>query len=598
MSDHDSAQDLIVRGDSVERTYSNYRDRRYVVNRAYQRKLIWTLDEKQKFIDSIMRGYPVPLILLAEDNKSGTGLLEIIDGMQRLNAIMGFVQNEYPVDGHYFDLNTMAVTKSELDANDLKQKQPILDREKCVRLASYVLPFSIYEFADADSVNTVFRRINSGGRKLSRQELRTAGANGHFATAVRRIASRVRGDASHGDTLRLNEMAKISITNRELDYGIPVEDIFWVKQGVLTKEQVRESRDEELIADIVAYMVSDNPVSSRSEFTDAYFGMSEDEAGQSRFKQIEADVQKRGVDLVISDFQRTFDELKLTIEISGQSLTQLLLGNQVARAPRYFQAIFLAFYRMIVRESKKVDNRQSLIGKMKNSGQSIVIAEGGAWVAEQRQSAINAAAGIYTDAFIKSSGSDPALVHWVSRFENLLSQSKTEQAAYDFKQGFLRLDGNHQFDEKCFSHILETLVGIANIRKDYTGYILVGVAESFETARRIHDIYKTDAVLYSDFYVTGLEHEANALGKTQDKYFQMIVEKILTSGMSSPLKEYVARHLKTIRYYDKTIFVFESQSQEDPSNFEGRYYDRTGAQLKEVSPTNLAPFIRRYIGGL
>ena len=148
MTDNDTGQDLIVRGDSIERTYSNYRDRRYVVNRAYQRKLIWTLDEKQKFIDSVLRGYPVPLILLAEDNKGGSGLLEIIDGMQRLNAIMSFVQNEYPVDGQYFDLNTMAITKSQLDTGELQQNSPILDREKCVRLASYVLPFSIYEFAD------------------------------------------------------------------------------------------------------------------------------------------------------------------------------------------------------------------------------------------------------------------------------------------------------------------------------------------------------------------------------------------------------------------------------------------------------------------
>ncbi|WP_343520746.1 DUF262 domain-containing protein [Sphingomonas sp.] len=599
MADNDSGgQDLIVRGDSVERTYSNYRDRRYVVNRAYQRKLIWTLDEKQKFIDSVLRGYPVPLILLAEDSKGGSGLLEIIDGMQRLNAIMSFIQNEYSVHDSYFDLNTMAVTKSQLDAGELEQRNPILDREECVRLASYVLPFSIYEFADTEAVNTVFRRINSGGRKLSRQELRTAGANGHFATAVRRIASRVRGDASHGDTLRLNEMGKISITNRDLNYGIAVEDIFWVKQGILTKEQVRESRDEELIADILAYMVSDSPVSSRSEFTDAYFGMLDDDAAQTRYRQIETNVQKRGADLVISDFQRTFDELKLTIETSGQTLTQLLLGTQVARAPRYFQAIFLAFYKLIVRDGMKVANRQTLIGKMKNSGQNIVIAEGGAWVAEQRQAAVHSAAGIYGDAFTKATGSDPALIHWVSRFENLLAQSLTEQSAYDFKQGFLRLDGNNQFDEECFDNVLRTAVGISNIRKDYIGYIVIGVAENIQTAKRVQELYDIQPVVFASYYVTGLDHEATALGKNQDKYFQMIVEKVLSSKVSSPLREYLARHLRTIRYYDKTIFVFEIQSQEDPSNYEGRYYDRTGAQLKEVDPANLPTFIRRYIGGL
>jgi hypothetical protein len=497
----------------------------------------------------------------------------------------------------FFDLNTMAVTKSQLDSGEINQRPPVMDRDGCVRLASYVLPFSIYEFADPASVNTVFRRINSGGRKLSRQELRAAGANGHFATVVRRIASRVRGDASHADTLRLNEMGKISITNRDLDYGIPVEDIFWVKQGVLTKEQVRESRDEELIADVVAYMVSSSAVSSRSEFTDSYFGMLEDEASQTRYKNLESDVQKRGVDLVISDFQRTFDELKLTIDASGLSLTQLLLGNQVARAPRYFQAIFLAFYKLIVRDSMKVSNRQKLISSMRNSGLSITIAEGGAWVAEQRQASINAAAGIYSDAFSKSLNSDPAQIHWISRFENLLSQSYTEQAAYDFKQGFIRLDGNNEFDETCFNKVLETLVGIANIRKGHTGYVLVGVAETLSTAQRVQELFSIEPIIYSGFYVTGLDHEAEIISKNQDKFFQKIVDKIIQSSVSSPLKDYIARHLKMVKYYDKTVFVFEVIGQEDPSNIGGRYYDRTGSQLKEVDPANLAGFIRRYIAG-
>ena len=59
-------QELIVRGEQVERVFINYVDRRYIVNRRYQRKLIWTIEEKQSFIDSIMKGYPVPIVLLAE----------------------------------------------------------------------------------------------------------------------------------------------------------------------------------------------------------------------------------------------------------------------------------------------------------------------------------------------------------------------------------------------------------------------------------------------------------------------------------------------------------------------------------------------------
>ena len=61
-----SRQDLTVKGESVERIFGNYQAWRYIVNRRYQRKLVWTLDEKRRFIDSLLSGYPVPIVLLAE----------------------------------------------------------------------------------------------------------------------------------------------------------------------------------------------------------------------------------------------------------------------------------------------------------------------------------------------------------------------------------------------------------------------------------------------------------------------------------------------------------------------------------------------------
>ena len=49
--------------------------------------LVWTLEEKQKLINSIFRGYPVPAVLLAETAEKPDNY-EVIDGMQRLHAIM------------------------------------------------------------------------------------------------------------------------------------------------------------------------------------------------------------------------------------------------------------------------------------------------------------------------------------------------------------------------------------------------------------------------------------------------------------------------------------------------------------------------------
>ena len=141
-------QELIVRGEQVERVFINYQDKKYVVNRQYQRKLIWTIEEKQNFIDSIIKGFPIPIILLAEPLGRKDGTLEIIDGMQRMNAIMSFISNDFSFNGFYFDLNTFATTKDLFDRGVIPQKMPLLERSQCLAIASYPVPLSIYEAAE------------------------------------------------------------------------------------------------------------------------------------------------------------------------------------------------------------------------------------------------------------------------------------------------------------------------------------------------------------------------------------------------------------------------------------------------------------------
>lgn len=591
-------QDLTVKGESIERLYTQYRERRYLVNRRYQRKLVWTLDEKISFIDSIRRGFPVPIVLFAEARGSKENLLEIIDGMQRLNAIMSFIENDYSVNGEYFDLETMATSKLLLDKGEINQEEPKLKRETCVQIASYLVPISIYEFAETESVDEVFRRINSGGRKLSRQELRAAGATGNFAQTVRKISAKVRGDDSLSDQLRLNEMKLISITNRNLEYGIPVQDLFWVKEGVLTKEEVRQSRDEELVADLIAYMVTDTPPSSRTEFMDDFFGLGEDEASKKRFNEMDGFVQRRGIDLVIGDFQRTLDQVRLILKAANESFAKLLFPDvSLVRAPRYFQVVFLAFHELIVRRQKEVTSAKQLVGLMRDSGKHITVGEGGRWGAEQRQNAVNAYAGLIQKSFRRARKVDPATVHWITQMENLLTQSFTEQNSYDFKQGFLRLDGNAVFDEDSFGKILQTSAGIANLVRGGRGYVIVGVSDSPATTKRITSLYGIKPTSFNSFDVVGIEHEANRMGKTLDQYFQLLVDKIRTSSVSEPLRSYLSQNVKMVRYYDKSVFVVETMGQEDLSEVDGVYYIRNGNRLDVIKPQQLAAQIRRYIAG-
>lgn len=76
-----------INGKTVERSYEDYRNGIYLVNRRYQRKLVWNGNEKEAFIDSLKNGYPVPLFLFSVNEYKGQRRQEIIDGMQRLNAI-------------------------------------------------------------------------------------------------------------------------------------------------------------------------------------------------------------------------------------------------------------------------------------------------------------------------------------------------------------------------------------------------------------------------------------------------------------------------------------------------------------------------------
>lgn len=415
-------KDLTIRSENIQRVYEYYRTHKFIVNRRYQRKLVWNLEEKRAFIDSINKGYPVPLFLLAEVEYENDDKFEIIDGMQRLNSIMSFIEQEFDYEGKYYDLEAMAETKLALDKNEILQKEPKLDRETCARIASYVLPLSVYKNKSSTELDEIFRRINSGGRLLSRQEIRQSGSTGNFATTVRKIASNIRGDVSIGDKLSLNSMKEISITNKNLSYGINVDDIFWVSQNILRREKVRESRDEELIADILGYMLTDpgSKPSSRADFIDNYYGITEKQADKDRLRMVETNLAKRTPEIVTQQFMNVYEALKKTLYEANKTFNVLINKDQTG-VPRYFQAVFLAYYELLIEEDKIIQDSKKLASKLNGIGRHIHVYKGGGkWSAEDREKNIKAVKGIISTAFKNRGPNDPALNSWTTELENIL----------------------------------------------------------------------------------------------------------------------------------------------------------------------------------
>jgi uncharacterized protein with ParB-like and HNH nuclease domain len=60
-------------------------------NPEYQRGEAWKKPQKKRLVDSVFRGYPIPLIYLHHISKEVAGSkrddFEVIDGQQRINAL-------------------------------------------------------------------------------------------------------------------------------------------------------------------------------------------------------------------------------------------------------------------------------------------------------------------------------------------------------------------------------------------------------------------------------------------------------------------------------------------------------------------------------
>lgn len=581
--------DLNIRAENVQEIYSWYLEGKLVVNRRYQRKLVWTKDEKSQLIDTMLKKYPLPLILMAEVEIDGVIKFEIIDGMQRLNAIFSFIENKLDVRNYFFDLATMASTKELQDEGRLTQKIPVYERKICTQFANYKIPISTYRLDQSEDIDEIFRRINSNGKRLSNQEIRQAGVLGPFADAVREISSSIRGDVSHSNVLPLNNMDKISITNRELDYGLKVDDIFWVQNGIFRKEDIRDSRDEDLIADILAYIIyplDDKPASS-NQVLDAYYGRPTDSSEQSlkkaREKKLEVDrlANSLGQELLEKSFLQTHDLISQIIRNASASFRELTRQNNANnRIPRHYQIIFLAIYELLFLEKKQLADLQGLITSLEGIDQHINITTGGNWSSTNRRTNINAIKGILRDYF-RDNPLDPVALTGITEFENLLKKSGTEAASYDFKQGLHRLDQNKKFDQNAFDKVLETICAIANLGKNKIGYILIGVCDKEADARRVKELYGAEPLKVGNFYVTGIEHEAQ-YHTNIDKYHQFISDSISRSDLSDHIKMRVASNITSLIYKEKVVFIIRVESGDEPCFIGDNMYKRIGAQTMSV----------------
>ena len=91
-----------VRSKDLIDMVNDVRTGRLILSPYFQRNLVWRDIHKRDFIETILKGYPFPQIFIARGEINVdlmTSQSCVVDGQQRMNAIMEFIQDEYLVNG-------------------------------------------------------------------------------------------------------------------------------------------------------------------------------------------------------------------------------------------------------------------------------------------------------------------------------------------------------------------------------------------------------------------------------------------------------------------------------------------------------------------
>lgn len=157
--------------------YEQHSLNKYNYDPPYQRDYnVWDEIQKSFLIDSIFKNFPIPAIFLEQKIEKGKTSYDVIDGKQRLNTIIQFIENavslpkDFGTDEYgYSKMNGLKMSEIELLAETDESVKDFLNS-----FWSYVVNIEYIEQPNEKIVDSIFDRLNRGGERLNGAELRKA----------------------------------------------------------------------------------------------------------------------------------------------------------------------------------------------------------------------------------------------------------------------------------------------------------------------------------------------------------------------------------------------------------------------------------------
>ena len=137
----------------------------------FQRRSVWTEKAKSYLIDTIITGKPIPKILITQRLEGARSVRVVVDGQQRLRAILGFINDDFKISRAH---------NKALAGSTFSKLAPETQKE----YLQYELGVDLLLGVDYEEILDIFARINSYTVSLNKQEKINAAYLGFFKQFV------------------------------------------------------------------------------------------------------------------------------------------------------------------------------------------------------------------------------------------------------------------------------------------------------------------------------------------------------------------------------------------------------------------------------
>jgi hypothetical protein len=161
---------------SIYELFRKYKKQQLILEVDFQRNAVWGYKQKCELIESILMGLPLPIFYLKQQNNS---TYVVVDGKQRLSTLFEFLSNGFPLKS----LKILTFLNGR-KFKDLSGEFGIYQSQ----LEDYQVYSHIILPPTPDKILfDIFDRVNRGGTKLNKQEIRNALYHGRGLNMITNI---------------------------------------------------------------------------------------------------------------------------------------------------------------------------------------------------------------------------------------------------------------------------------------------------------------------------------------------------------------------------------------------------------------------------